>query len=71
MELYLAMKRNEILTTARKWMELEFLMLNELVDNHKETAICPPIRVPTFMYMKLLRKYLKLESGQQGRRKRG
>lgn len=55
MELYLAMMRNGILTSARKWMELEFILLNELRGNHEDTATCsPPYRLPELMYGEVL-----------------
>jgi hypothetical protein len=35
MEFYLAMKKNEILSFASKWMELENLILNEATQAQK------------------------------------
>jgi hypothetical protein len=45
MELYSAMKKNEILSSAGKWMELENIVLNEVsqsqkTKNHMFSIIC-------------------------------
>jgi hypothetical protein len=45
MELYLATKKNEMLSFARKWMELENIILSEVsqaqkAKNHMFSLIC-------------------------------
>jgi hypothetical protein len=45
MEFYLAMKKNEILSLASKWMELEIIILSEVrqaqkTNNHMFPLIC-------------------------------
>jgi hypothetical protein len=45
MEFYLATKKNEILSFASKWMELEHIILNEVshaqkAENHMFSLIC-------------------------------
>jgi hypothetical protein len=37
MEFYLAMKKNEILSFAGKWMELENIILSEVSQDQKTT----------------------------------
>jgi hypothetical protein len=37
MEFYLAMKKNEILAFASKWMELETIILSEVSEAQKTT----------------------------------
>jgi hypothetical protein len=45
MEFYAAMKKNEILSSAGKWMELENIILSEVIQaqktkNHMFSLIC-------------------------------
>jgi hypothetical protein len=42
MEFYLAMKKNEILLFAGKWMELENIILSKVSQAQKTKIICPP-----------------------------
>jgi hypothetical protein len=35
MEFYSAIKKNEIMLFAGKWMELEIVMLSEIIQSHK------------------------------------
>jgi hypothetical protein len=41
-ELYSAMKKNEILSFASKWMELEDIILNDITQTQKTKYICFP-----------------------------
>jgi hypothetical protein len=41
-ELYSAIKKNEIISFAGKWMELEIIMLSEISQSHK-TSMFPLI----------------------------
>jgi hypothetical protein len=44
MEFYSAIKKNEIMSFAGKWMELEVIMLSEISQTHKDKYhICPLI----------------------------
>jgi hypothetical protein len=38
MEFYSAMKKNEVLSFASKWMELENIILSEVSQNHSENS---------------------------------
>jgi hypothetical protein len=40
MEFYSAMKKNEILSFAGKWMELEYIILSEVSQFRKPKASC-------------------------------
>jgi hypothetical protein len=42
MEFYLATKKNEILSFASKWMELENIILREVSQAQKAKIICSP-----------------------------
>jgi hypothetical protein len=42
MEFYSAMKKNEILSFASKWMELENIILNEVSQVHRPKIVCSP-----------------------------
>jgi hypothetical protein len=42
MEFYSAMKKNEILSVAGKWMELENIILSEVSQAQKTKIICSP-----------------------------
>jgi hypothetical protein len=47
MEFYLAMKKNEILSFASKWMELENIILSEISQAQKPKIVCSPPYVDT------------------------
>jgi hypothetical protein len=40
---YLAMKKNEILSFASKWMELENIILSEVSQAQKTKNLCSPL----------------------------
>jgi hypothetical protein len=42
MEFYSASKKNEILSFASKWMELESIILSEISQAQKEKIVCSP-----------------------------
>jgi hypothetical protein len=42
MEFYLAMRKNEILSCASKWMELENIILSKVSQAQKTNIICSP-----------------------------
>jgi hypothetical protein len=44
MEFYLAMKKNEILSFASKWMELENIILSKVSQAQKVKIMCSPHR---------------------------
>jgi hypothetical protein len=45
MEFYLATKKNEILSFASKWMELENIILSEVSQAQKAKSTCSPLYV--------------------------
>jgi hypothetical protein len=42
MEFYSAMKKNEILSLASKWMELDNIILSEVSQDQKTKNLCSP-----------------------------
>jgi hypothetical protein len=42
MEFYAAMKKNEMLSLASKWMELESIILSEVSQAQKTKIVCSP-----------------------------
>jgi hypothetical protein len=42
MDFYSAMKKNEILSFASKWMELENIILSEVSQDQKTKIVCTP-----------------------------
>jgi hypothetical protein len=45
MEFYSAMKKNEILAFASKWMELENIILSKVRQTQKTKIVCSPSHV--------------------------
>lgn len=43
MVLYSAIMQNEIMAIARKWMELEIIMLSEISQTQGENILCFPL----------------------------